>query len=129
MDERSSAKTSGSGGWEIHALACNGVEMMTGPVGNDDAMASSTAKTPDYGQPAMLLIESLIHGLIARSLLSVQDAIEIIDGAADVREEIGLDRDEAPAELAKSLAILRSVSKSLAPDIEGRPVQTDETIR
>lgn len=40
------------------------------------------------GAAALLLVESLIHGLIARSILSLQEAIEIIDSAADIERDL-----------------------------------------
>ncbi|HEV2043796.1 MAG TPA: hypothetical protein VGR05_03865 [Sphingomicrobium sp.] len=45
------------------------------------------AATSPSESAALLLAESLIHGLIARSILSVDDAIEIIEIAADVERE------------------------------------------
>ena len=41
-----------------------------------------------HGRVAMLLAESLIHGLIARSVLSIADAIEIVGIAAEVVEAL-----------------------------------------
>lgn len=37
-----------------------------------------------HGQAALLLVESLVHGLIARSVISVTEAVEIVDVAAEV---------------------------------------------
>lgn len=73
---------------------------------------------PDaHGQAAMLLVESLVHGLIARSLISVADAVEIIDIAAEVKLEVGADLGDSPTTLQKSLMLLRAISASLRPDI------------
>lgn len=77
--------------------------------------------SPDpHGHAAMLLVESLIHGLIARSVLSVADAVEIIDIAADVKEDIGASLGDSPQALRKLLAILGAISASLRPDLPRR---------
>jgi hypothetical protein len=53
--------------------------------------------TPDaHGEAALLLVESLIHALIERSVLSTAQAVEIIDIAADASLEIADQRGEAP---------------------------------
>lgn len=73
-----------------------------------------------HGKAALLLVESLIHGLIANSVLTVADAIEIIDTAADV------ERDSAPARSAGDGAdpaiaapsLLVPLSKSLGFDLK-----------
>ncbi|RYF20863.1 MAG: hypothetical protein EOO77_07180, partial [Oxalobacteraceae bacterium] len=47
---------------------------------------------PDaHGQAAMLLVESLIHGMIARSVIQVADAIDVVTAAIDVKMEIEAD--------------------------------------
>lgn len=45
-------------------------------------------KDTTQGAAALLLVESLMHGLIARSILSLQEAIDIIDIAAEVEREL-----------------------------------------
>jgi len=75
---------------------------------------SDARREPDaHGQAAMLLVESLIHGLIARSAISVVDAIEIVEVAVEVKAEIAADLGESLATLDRSLTILRSISMSL----------------
>ena len=60
---------------------------------DDETAASSNtpaANGPDaHGQAALLLAESLLHGLVARALISPREAIEIVEIAADVQHEIG----------------------------------------
>jgi hypothetical protein len=74
---------------------------------------------PDaHGQAAMLLVESLIHGLIARAVISVADAVEIVGVAAEVKEEIGPELGDTPATLQKSITLLTAISASLGHDIE-----------
>ncbi|SHG12103.1 hypothetical protein SAMN02745157_3658, partial [Kaistia soli DSM 19436] len=76
---------------------------------------------PDaHGHAAMLLVESLIHGLIARSVISVAEAVEIVEVAVEVKTEIAVDRGDSPAELEKALAILGAISASLQLDMPER---------
>ncbi|WP_394730633.1 hypothetical protein [Altererythrobacter sp. GH1-8] len=65
----------------------------------------------------MLLAESLIHGLIARSVLSIADAIEIVGIAAEVVSETGIERGDTEETMARSLAILEAIGASLAIDM------------
>lgn len=77
-------------------------------------------REPDaHGQAAMLLVESLIHGLIARSVISVAEAIEIIDVATEVKIDIAADLGDTPQTMQKSLLLLNAISASLRPDIPG----------
>lgn len=76
--------------------------------------------SPDaHGQAAMLLVESLIHTLIARSVITVPDAIEIIEVAAEVRRDVGADHAETEATLARSITLLENISQSLRLDLPG----------
>lgn len=78
------------------------------------------APLPDaHGQAALLLIESLIHTLIARSVITVPDAIEVVEVAAEVRRDIGADRAEMDAALARSITLLENISQSLRLDLPG----------
>ena len=64
---------------------------------------------------ALLLVESLINGLIARSILSVQDAIDIIDIAADVEGQLD---DAALAPLIGEFeSLLEPMARSLRGDL------------
>lgn len=70
-----------------------------------------------HGQAALLLVESLIHGLIARSALTVADAVEIIQIAAEVKQDVGASWGDSPDTLGKSLHLLNSISTSLMQDV------------
>lgn len=75
---------------------------------------------PDaHGQAAVLLAESLLHGLIARSVITVADAIEIVGIASEVKQEVAADLGDSPATMEKSLAILSAISLSLTNDQPG----------
>ena len=85
---------------------------------NDVAYAAGDATSPDaHGQAAMLLVESLIHGLVARSVISVAEAIEIVDVAAEVKVDIAEELGDTPATLQKSLAMLSAIGRSLRNDL------------
>jgi hypothetical protein len=94
--------------------------MVNGPLNDNNSIAtSSELRGPDaHGQAAMLLVESLIHGLIERSIITVADAVEIVESAADVKEEVASDLGDSPANLRKSLIILGSLVESLNHDIK-----------
>lgn len=88
---------------------------------NDNDVARGRAlRGPDaHGQAAMLLVESLIHGLIERSLLTVADAVEIVETASEVKAEIGHDMGDSPATLQASLTLLNAIGDSLKTEPGG----------
>ncbi|GGE82606.1 cupredoxin domain-containing protein [Sphingomonas prati] len=79
---------------------------------------TNTLPSPDanLGQSALLLVESLIHALVERAVLPLDEAIEIALTACDVLHganlEIGLDE----AECARSAAPLKAIHASLQVD-------------
>ena len=84
---------------------------------NHPAPGAAPRREPDaHGQAAMLLVESLIHGLIARSVISTKEAIEIVDTAAEVKAEVAVQLGDSPATMQHSLALLESISRSLKGD-------------
>ena len=93
---------------------------MTEPTLNDNHFVdpAATRKSPDaHGQAAMLLAESMLHGLIARQVITVTDAIEIVEVAAEVKEEVAADMGDTPSTMRKSLALLGSIRLSLRNDL------------
>jgi len=93
---------------------------VTDAVSNQIPESNSPAPLPDaHGQAALLLIESLIHTLIARSVITVPDAIEVVEVASEVRRDIGADRAEMDAALARSITLLENISQSLRLDLPG----------
>ena len=80
--------------------------------------ADRLRRDPDpQGQAALLLVESLIHGLLARSALSIAEAVEIIDIAAEVKIEVAKTREERPEVMAASVAMLNAMSSSLRREL------------
>lgn len=105
---------------ERYDALANASKSMTSDTVNDNNEASPFAGTkgPDaHGQAALLLVESLIHALIARSVINVEEAIEVVDIAADVKEDIAEALGEPPATLRQSLKLLQNIAGSLRLDL------------
>ena len=92
---------------------------MTEPTLNDNhSPLASKAHGPDaHGQAAMLLTESMLHGLIARKVISVAEAVDIVEVAAEVKEEVAADMGDTPSTMRQSLALLGSIRLSLKNDL------------
>lgn len=82
---------------------------------NDNHLGTDAPlREPDaHGQAALLLVESLIHALIGRAVLTVEEAIEIVEVAAEVKAEVAAELGDSPATMRHSLALLESISRSL----------------
>jgi hypothetical protein len=93
---------------------------MSDMITNDNEVALAQAGFPEpdaHGQAAMLLTESLLHGLIARKLFSVRDAVEIVEVASEVKEAVAEDMGDSPATMQRSLALLCAIRASLTNDL------------
>lgn len=89
---------------------------------DDNASATREANLimPDsYGHAALLLVERLIHGLIERGIISVDDAIEIVEGADSVQVDIAGAADGHGAPMWHSHALLSAIAESLRSDVSG----------
>lgn len=84
---------------------------------NQSYPAAVMAHEPDaHGQAAMLLVESLIHGLVGRAVISASDAVEIVETAAEVKADIAADLGDSPQTLRRSLGMLNAIGDSLRLD-------------
>ncbi|WP_174298911.1 hypothetical protein [Sphingomonas bacterium] len=84
---------------------------------NDLAAQGITPPLPDpHGQAALLLVESLIHGLLARSIITLGDAIDIVETADSVQVEVAEAADGAGAPMWRSHALLTAMISSLKSD-------------
>lgn len=82
------------------------------------AGAEGPKSGPDpHGHAAMLLVESLLHELISRSVLSVAHAVAVVEVAADVEEELRSEPEGVPTRSSKM--ILDAVRDSLSTDLPG----------
>jgi hypothetical protein len=72
---------------------------------------------PDaHGQAALLLAESLVHMLVDQRILSLNQAIEVIQIAAEVKSEVAAAAGESKARMNESLALLANMSNSFESD-------------
>ena len=99
---------------------------------NDNSEEPSPDARPvvdGQAKAAILLVESLIHGLIERNLISVSDALNIIETAAAADAEINADNGPHPARLRDATTVLGSISSSLQCDINARDISLYGTDR
>ncbi len=92
---------------------------MTEAFSNDNSSprAGPSGREPDaYGQAALLLVESVLHGLIEQQVFSVAKAVELIDIASEVKGDIGTDLGDSAPTLQRSLTLLAAISNSLQND-------------
>ncbi len=71
-----------------------------------------------YGQAALLLVESLIHGLKERGVLTIMEAVDIVETAADVQYELADAADGAGSGLRHAAALLTAMAESLRGDMK-----------
>ena len=90
---------------------------MAEPTSNDNEPAVRMPPQSDgSGHAAILLVESLLHSLIARSVITVKDAIEIVEVAAETEDDIAADQGDLPKNSRTPQTILTSISASLRFD-------------
>lgn len=70
---------------------------------------------PDaHGQAALLLVESILHALVERRVLTPGDAITAIQIAAEVKRDLAAQTGEAMAARDESLGLLAAIKQSFA---------------
>lgn len=69
-----------------------------------------------HGQAALLLVESLIHGLCENATLDTQQAIEIAERALEVQFEHAETTDADAAPMWRSYQLLTNIAASLKVD-------------
>ena len=86
----------------------------------DPSALGITPPMPDpHGHAALLLVESLIHELIARSIISTTDAIDIVEAADSVQVEVAEAADGHGEPMWRSHALLTAIANSLKHDGDG----------
>ena len=89
---------------------------------NSSTATAGRQREPDpHGQAALLLIESLIHELIARSVINVANAVEIVEVAVEIKVEVAADADETLVTMTRSLALLRAIQDSFTTGLQDGP--------
>ena len=86
---------------------------------NDNEPHSPAAPAlPDaHGHGALLLVESLIHVLIEKSVISLADGLEIVSTAVEVSRETADARGEPGGPDLEATTLLLSISNSLKSDV------------
>jgi hypothetical protein len=83
----------------------------------NSVLTQKSKSEPDaHGQAALLLAESLIHMLVDHSILSLDQAVEVIQIAAEVKTEVAAAAGESEARMNESLALLAKMSDSFESD-------------
>ena len=84
---------------------------------NDNDTGLCAGHSPDtHGQAALLLVESLIHGLCENALLTTGEAIEIAERAVSVQFDRAEAADGAAAPMWRSHSLLTAIATSLRTD-------------
>lgn len=71
-----------------------------------------------YSRAALVLVESLIHGLCETGALTAEQALEIVERAVDIQFDRATETDGVTTDLWKSHAILSIIAQSLRIDVE-----------
>lgn len=71
--------------------------------GRTPVAAGQGGQVSPHGQASLLLTESLMHALLAKGILSREDFVEIVEGAADVEVELALAMSSSPPDGEGSL--------------------------
>ena len=88
---------------------------------HEDTSGAVPASEPDaHGQAALLFAESMLHMLVERSLLSVEDAVAVVQTAAEVKLALATEAGESRARMQASLDLLFRISDSFATDLPRR---------
>lgn len=74
-----------------------------------------------HGMAALLLTESLIHGLCENTLISTKDAVNIVERAANVQRERATQAEHGSASMWQSHALLTAIRGSLMADLKVDP--------
>lgn len=87
------------------------------PTNENHTMPEATPLLPDpHGQAALLLVESLIHGLCENAVLDPDEAIEVAARAVYVQAERAEAADGAGAPLWRAHELLSAIAASLKID-------------
>lgn len=85
--------------------------------GNRAVAPGDVGDVDPHGRAALLLVESLMHTLLERSVISLGEAVEAVQVASLVTSELAFDQGGASAGLAKSQALLTAIGASLRIDL------------
>lgn len=85
----------------------------------DGTRPSPRCPEPDaHGQAALLLVESILHVLIEARALTLDQAIDAVRTASEVKVEVATETGESNGRMRASLALLSGIAQTL--DVDGR---------
>ncbi len=88
------------------------------PTPGKGARARPSIEEPDaHGQAALILAESTLHMLVERGVLSVSDAVAVVQTAAEVKVAVASLAGESDGRMQASLDLLLRISDSFATDL------------
>ncbi|MBC7769359.1 MAG: hypothetical protein H7124_11285 [Phycisphaerales bacterium] len=91
---------------------------------------ANLAPEPDaQGQAALLLTESLIHTLVDKGLLTIADAVALVQSAAEVKVEVADEAGESKGRMRESLAFLSKMAGSFGADAASRARLTAKVVK
>lgn len=83
----------------------------------DDVTGGRTGPPPNepdaHGQAALLLAESILHALIETSVLTIDEAVDVVATAAEVKVEVATLAGESNRRMQESLNLLTRIRQSL----------------
>lgn len=94
---------------------------MISPDKGDGVRRMPPAAEPDaHGQAALLLAESILHTLLARGVLTLEETIAVVRTAAEVKADIAAEAGESAERMQASLDLLERIASSFATDGRGK---------
>ncbi|WP_375402249.1 hypothetical protein [uncultured Sphingomonas sp.] len=94
------------------------IDLYEGGLAVHPALSHVPGVVEPCGQAALLLIESLIHGLKERGILTIGEAVDVIETAADVQYELADAADGAGSGLRHVASLLTAMASSLQGDLK-----------
>lgn len=70
-----------------------------------------------FGRTAIILVETILHGLVARSVLTIPDAVELVRAASDVHRELAAEEGDDPERSKRIEVLLDQIASSLESDL------------
>ena len=89
------------------------------PRDGDGTRPSPRRLEPDaHGQAALLLVESMLHVLVEARALTLDQAVDAVRTASEVKVEVAAETGESNGRMRESLALLSGIAQTL--DVDGR---------
>jgi len=76
-----------------------------------------TGEPDAHGQAALMLAESILHSLVEVGTLTIQQALDVVSSAQEVKTEVAKRAGESESRMKESLALLDRISTSLETDL------------